>query len=342
MSAPQAKPPVTPERVMQHTFGYAPPLILEAAVRHRVFDTLDKGPLTVDEVSAATGASVRGLRFLMNALIGLGFLTRDAQGRYALTPDSAAFLVSSKPGFIGGFYKHASTQLMPKWLQLTEIVRTGRPAISVNREEEGASFFEQFVEDIFPFSYPAAQALADLLSIGKATQPVRVLDLAAGSGVWGIALAQKSPQVQVTAVDWPGVLNVTRRMAARFGLQSRFQFVAGDLQSADFGSGHQVATLGHILHSEGEPRSRALLKKTFAALAPGGTAAVSEWLVNDERTGPLDGLIFAVNMLVNTELGDTFSFNEIRGWLQDAGFGDVRTADTPGKSPLILATKPGR
>src|SRR5262249_28324912 len=159
-------------------------------------------------VSAATGASVRGLRFVMNALIGLGFLARDAQGRYALTPASAAFLVSGKPGYLGGFFRHISAQLMPKWLQLTDIVRPGRPAISVSREAEGAAFFEQFVEDIFPFSYPAAQALADLLSIAKATQRVRVLDLAAGSGVWGIALAQKSPQVQVTAVDWPGVLPV--------------------------------------------------------------------------------------------------------------------------------------
>jgi ubiquinone/menaquinone biosynthesis C-methylase UbiE len=182
--------------------------------------------------------------------------------------------------------------------------------------------------------------LATELQIDRATGPVRVLDLAAGSGVWGIGLAQRSPQVSVTAVDWPGVLDITRKMTARFGVSGRFTFVAGDLEAADFGRGHNIATLGHILHSEGESRSRALLKKTFEALAPGGTIAVQEFLVNDTRTGPPNGLIFAVNMLVATDEGDTWSFNEIASWLKEAGFENPRTIDSPGPSPLILATRP--
>jgi O-methyltransferase domain len=101
-----------------------------------------------------------------------------------------------------------------------------------------------------------------------------------------------------------------------------------------------VATLGHILHSEGEARSRALLRKVFAALAPGGTVAIAEFLVNADRTGPANGLIFAVNMLINTDQGDAFSFEQIRGWLHEASFRDARTLDAPGPSPLILATRP--
>ncbi len=104
--------------------------------------------------------------------------------------------------------------------------------------------------------------------------------------------------------------------------------------------GHNVATLGHILHSEGEERSRALLRKTYDALAPGGTIAIAEFLVNDDRTGPPNGLIFAVNMLVATEHGDTYSFSEITRWLAQAGFENVRTLDSPGPSPLILANRP--
>jgi SAM-dependent methyltransferase len=337
----EAKPPVTPERLMQLAFGYAPPLILEAAVRHGVFDLLDAGPKTLDEVSAASGASARGLRAVMDALVGLQFLARDAQGRYTLTPESAAFLVSGRPGCLGGFFRHASSQLVPKWLQLTEIVRTGRPAVSVNQEGDGSAFFLEFVEDLLPVNLGAARALAGALGVAKATQPLRVLDLAAGSGVWSIALAQASPRVQVTAVDWPGVLPATRRTAERFGVADRFRFVPGDLMAADFGTGYQVATLGHILHSEGEERSRALLRKVLAALAPGGTVAIAEWLVNEDRTGPPAGLIFAVNMLVNTDRGDTFSFGQIRTWLEEAGFRDARTLEAPGPSPLILATKPG-
>ncbi len=331
--------PVTPERIMQFAWGYVPPLVLESAIRLSVFDVLDSGPKTLKETSAVTGASERGLRSIMNVLVGLGFLARQ-NGKYALTPESEAFLVSTKPGFQGGLLKHTSTQLLPKWMHLTEIVRTGKPHVSVNQQGSGAEFFTELVTDIFPMSYPAATALARHLALGDTGSPVRVLDLAAGSGVWSIALAQNSKRVTATAVDWPGVLPVTKKTVARFGLSDRYSFVAGDLLEADFGTGHHLATLGHILHSEGEARSRKLLQKTFAALAPGGTIAIQEFLVNPDRTGPVNGLIFSANMLVNTDDGDTYSFEEISGWLKDAGFTNPRQLDSPGPSPLILATRP--
>jgi 3-hydroxy-5-methyl-1-naphthoate 3-O-methyltransferase len=339
MSTP-ATTPVTPERIMQFAWGYVPPLLLEAAIRHRIFDLLDGGPKTVSEIQKETGASERGLSAVMNALVGLNFLAKDKHGYFSLTPESATFLVSTKPSFQGGMLRHGSQQLIPKWLHLNEIVMTGEPAAAVNKEESGGDFFQQFVNDIFPLSYPAAQVLSRHYNANGAAPAVRVLDLAAGSGVWGIAMAQGSEKVSVTAVDWPEVIPVTRKTVARFGLADRFSFVEGDLLRADFGSGHNLATLGHILHSEGSERSQVLLKKTFQALAPGGTISIAEFLVNADRTGPLNALFFAVNMLVNTDSGDTYSFEEISSWLKAAGFTDPRTLDAPGPSPLILATKP--
>jgi 3-hydroxy-5-methyl-1-naphthoate 3-O-methyltransferase len=331
---------VTPERIMQFAWGYVPTVVLEAAIRHRVFDVLDGGPKTLKETAAATGASERGLRAVMNVLVGLNFLAKVDEQRYALTPESETFLVSTKPGFQGGFLRHASGQLIPKWLQLNEIVSTGKPAVSVNLEGAGSDFFQRFVVDIFPMSYPSALALAKHLALNQSAAGVKVLDLAAGSGVWGIALAQSSNRVTVTAVDWADVLPATRGTVERFGLTDRFTFVSGDLLTADFGRGHNVATLGHILHSEGETRSRTLLRKVFESLAPGGTIAIAEFLVNEDRTGPVGSLFFAANMLVNTDDGDTYSFEEIRGWLMEAGFTDARLLEAPGPSPLILATKP--
>jgi ubiquinone/menaquinone biosynthesis C-methylase UbiE len=332
--------PVTPERIMQFAWGYVPPLVLEAAIRHRVFDLLDSGPKTISQVHKETGASERGLSAVMHALVGMNFLAKDKQGVFSLTPESSAFLVSTKPGFQGGLLRHGSEQLIPKWLHLNKIVETGNPVTSVNQEGAGSDFFAQFVNDIFPQSYPAAQTLSRHLRESGMSGPVRVLDLAAGSGVWGIAMAQESEKASVTAVDWPEVIPITRKTISRFGLAERYSFVAGDLLQADFGTGHNVATLGHILHSEGRERSRELLKKTFKALASGGTIAVAEFLVNADRTGPLNGLFFAVNMLVNTDSGDTYSFEEISSWLKDAGFVNARTLDAPGPSPLVLATKP--
>jgi ubiquinone/menaquinone biosynthesis C-methylase UbiE len=330
---------VTPERIMQMAWGYAVTLILEAGIRNKVFDTLDAGPKTIAEVAAATGASQRGLRGIMNALVGVDLLKKDGD-RFELTPESAAFLVSTKPSFMGGMVAHTSQQLIPNWLHLSDVVATGKPAESVNQSDGGEAFFQELVSNIFPMSYAPAKALAAHLALGESGPPVRVLDLGTGSGVWSIAIAQSSPRVKVTAVDWPGVLPIAQKHADRFGVGDRYTMVPGDLGTVDFGTGHNVITIGHILHSEGVERSKKLLRKCFDALAPGGTIAIQEFLVNPERTGPAMGLIFAVNMLVNTDDGDTWSFEEIAGWLKEVGFTNPRLLDSPGPSPLILATKP--
>ena len=325
---------------MELSFAYAPPLVISAGVSNKVFDSLEDGAKTTGQVAEETGASARALRILMNALVGLNLLKKDRQGKYSLTPESAAFLLSKKPGTHAGFFGAIAPQLISRWLRLSDIVREGRPAVAVNQETEGTEFFSQLVENIIPMSYPPAQKLGDHLKLAKAKNEIRVLDLGAGSGIWGIALAQKSPRVRVTAVDWAGMIPTTKRITQKFGVDDRFNYVEGDMLEANFGSGYDIATLGHILHSEGEDRSRQLLTKTFRALKSGGAIAIAEWLVNDDRTKPLPSLMFAVQMLVNTEKGDAFSFNEIKNWLEEAGFKKGRKLEAPGPSPLVLATKP--
>ena len=331
---------VSPERLMEIGFAYAPPLIISAGVNNKVFDSLQNGAKTSEQIAGETGASARALRILMNALVGLDLLKKDRLERYSLTPESAAFLLSNKPGTHAGFFGTIAPQLISRWVRLSDIVREGRPAVAVNQETEGTEFFSQLVENIIPMSYPPAQTLGDHLQLAKTKDEIRVLDLAAGSGIWGIALAEKSPRVYVTAVDWAGMIPTTKRITQKFGVSDRFNYIEGDILETNFGSGYDIATLGHILHSEGEERSRQLLKKTFSALKPGGIIAVAEWLVNDKRTEPTHSLMFAVQMLVNTDKGETFSFNEIKSWLEDAGFRKVRKLEAPGPSPLVLATKP--
>src|SRR5262249_27156957 len=253
-----------------------------------------------DALCAETGTSPRGLRMVLNALVGLDLLSKDEAGRYALTKESATFLVTRKTSFYGAVFLLTIGPMLSSWGKLHEIMRTGRPSHCINREQDGVAFFQRFVEDIFPIHYAGAQALAKALDVAKADSSVSVLDLAAGSGVWSIALAQHSPQVRVTAIDWPGIIAITQKVTARHGVADCYVFVAGDLHEVDFGQGHAIATLGHILHSEGEERSRRLLRKTFDALAPGGTIAIAEILVDAERRAAVPALIFAVNMLVTT------------------------------------------
>ena len=293
-----------------------------------------------EQIAEETGESPRVLRILTNALVGLDLLKKNRQGMYSLTQESAAFLLSKNAGTHAGFFGTITPHLISGWLRLSDIVREGRPTVAVNQETEGTEFFSQLVENIIPLSYPPAQKLADHLKLAKAKSEIHALDIGAGSGIWGIALTQKSPRVRVTAVDWAGMIPTTKRITQKFGVGARFKYIEGDLSEVNFGTGYDIAILGHILHSEGEDRSRQLLRKIFHALRSGGTIAIAEWLVNDDRTKPLASLMFAVQMLVNTEKGDTFSFNEIKDWLEKAGFKKVRNLEAPGPSPLILATKP--
>ncbi|MFN2540566.1 MAG: methyltransferase [Chthoniobacterales bacterium] len=336
----KSKKQLTPERLMQFGFAYSPPLTIGAAVENKVFDTLAGSAKTIEQVAQETGASTRGLRIIMNALVGLGLLKKDPHQKYSLTPESEAFLLSNQPGTLAGFFGMVRTHILPDWLQLSAAVKTGKPALAVNQESRGPEFFSVLVENIIPMSYPAATTLGRSLKLAQTRQPSRVLDIAAGSGIWGIALAQQSPQIQVTAVDWSEMIPTTKRITQKFGVGAQFTYVGGDVLKADFGAGYDIATLGHILHTEGAERSRQLLRKVFRALRSRGTIAIAEWLVNDKRTEPLNGLMFAVNMLIHSEGGDTFSFNEIKSWLEDAGFKKVRKLKAPGPSPLILATKP--
>src|SRR5262249_44633973 len=153
--------------------------------------------------------------------------------------------------------------------------------------------------------------------------------------VWGIVLATHFPEARVTAVDFPAVLETTKQTAEKHGVADRFRFSPGELLTADFGVNYDVAVLGYIFHSEGGKRSRQLLARVFNSLAPGGTIAIAEWLVNESRTAPPRSLMFAVNMLVHTNEGDTFSFEEISRWSSETGFRDAHLLNAPGISPLI-------
>jgi len=325
-----------PGRIMEMVWDFARPMLTEAALHLRVFDAMSQGARTAAQISTRTNASPRGIAALLDGLVGIGLINRRGEN-FTMAPDTAQFLVHDKPAFVGGLMKHVSRQLITNWMGLTECVRTGRPVSAVNQEQTGAKFFAEFVEDIFNMSFASASAAAEAL-LKNANGAVSVLDIAAGSGVWGIAMARRGPQVSVTAVDWPQVIPVTRKVAQRHGVAERFHFVEGDILDADLGSGHHVATLGHILHSDGEARSRRLLKRVHDAMAPGGTIVIGEFVVEEGRRGPAVPLVFAVNMLVNTDEGNTFTFKQMASWLKEAGFKRPRPLAVPGPWPLILAT----
>jgi ubiquinone/menaquinone biosynthesis C-methylase UbiE len=331
----QAQSPL--EQIMQMNFSFAPASIMTAALRLGVFSHLAAGHATAAEVARAAGASERGTRMLLDALTGFGLLTKEAD-RYELTPHARQYLVRESPDYAGALAE--SGRMFEAWGHLTECVRTGRPLHSVETQEQAEEFFPMLVRTLHIVNREPARRTAAALGAGSKAKGLRVLDVAAGSGVWGIAFAEADPGARVTAQDFPGVLPTTREYVRRHGLEDRFDFLAGDLKEVDFGEErYDVALLGNIVHSEGEESSRDLFRRLRRALKPGGRVVVIDMIPNDARTGPPYQLIFALNMLLNTERGDTYTLAEYTRWLGEAGFPRVETADIGSHSPAVIGHK---
>ena len=340
-SAVQTGAPVTPHSLLQMHMAMAASRVLSTALQLRLFSHLAAGHETADALANAAGTSRRGTRMLLDALVALGLLGKTG-ARYMLPPASRAYLVRESPDYVGALME--SEDLWNAWSGLPDAVRTGRPVTSVERQERAEAFFPILIRSLHVANRAPAHRLAAVLGAGTRPQGLRILDVGAGSAVWSIALAEADTKARVTAQDFPGVLKETARFVAQHGLTERFDYLAGDLNSVDFGVNRfDVIVLGNIVHSEGEVSSRRLFQRLAVALDTAGRLAILDFFPNEERTGPPPAVLFALNMLVNTENGDTFTLSQYRNWLEEAGFAAIETVDIGEQggmpAPAIIATR---
>jgi|SRR5659263_31134 len=326
-----------PGKIFETTFAFTTTRVLVAAVDIGLFTHIASGHRTVTDIAKKADASERGVEIILNALASLDFLTKS-NGTYDLTPLSDKFLVKGKTSYFGDFVQHVDGLWEP-WSHLTNVTKTGKPFKMIEKDH-GPEFFEKMVTQIFPMSYPCAKAAALALDVGSAWKNLNVLDIAAGSGAWGIAFAQSDSGTNVTALDLPNVLEVTKKMVSKFDLGERFSYIPGDLRKVDFGENrYDLVILGHICHTEGEEKTRELLSRVHRALKRGGKVLIAEMIADDERKKDVFPLMFAANMLVNSTDGNTFTMAQFREWLNLAGFSGMGIIEAPGPSPLIVAGK---
>jgi ubiquinone/menaquinone biosynthesis C-methylase UbiE len=328
---------IGPEQLLQMSFSFTPSRVLSAALQLDLFSHIAQGSHTAAEIAQAAGASERGMRMLLDALAGLQLLGKGEE-RYSLTPVAENFLVRSSPNYLGSMMENEHT--WNAWSHLTEVVRTGKPVHVIEDQAKAEEFFPMLVRSLHVMNREPARRTAEALGAGTTHHGLRVVDVACGSGIWGIAVAEADTEARITAQDFPGVFNTTREFVKRHNLEDRFDFLPGDLKEVDFGSErYDLALLGNIVHSEGERSSRDLFRRIYRALRPGGRMVVIDMIPDDERTGPPFALLFAINMLVNTEEGSTFTMAEYTDWLKEAGFSRVETADIGSHSPAIIGFK---
>jgi SAM-dependent methyltransferase len=325
----------TPEKILQLATGIWASGILGSAVSHAVFAHLDDGDNTADMLAKRAGISERGAQVLLDGLLGLGLLElRD--GAYRNTAEASAYLVDGRPTYIGGFAKILLAQA-GDWSALPEVVRSGEPVMAHTYDMADNPFFEELVPAIAPITAVAATIAAELLGLEQ-TGEISILDVGGGSGIYSATWLGINRAARSTQLDWAPVNAIARRIVAQHGVADRFACIDGDLHSTDFGvAAYDVAVYSHIAHQESPSDNVAVFAKFRRALKPGGTLVLSDFVVEDDRSGPPFPLVFASPMLLQSKEGTTWRKADYRAWLSETGFKDITFQATSTPSTLIFA-----
>lgn len=301
-----------------------------------VFNVLGRERKTTAEVAKQVGASERGTELLLNALVGLDLVAKRGD-RFANAPAALDSFVKGSPRYMGDMLTHAA-RLWESWSRLTEAVKTGRPARGpVWGPAEAEGFALAMHNNALQCAPVAAQMLKSLLS-GRRS----LLDVGGGPGTYSVFFAKANPKLCCTVLDLPATLKVTRRVVEQFGLSNRISLFPCDYQKEAMPSGYDVAWLSHVIHSEDEAGNQRLVNKVARSLSPGGLILIQDFVLNEGKTAPVSNALFALNMLVNTPAGRTYTAREIGGWLKKAGFKNVRKLPTelPCEAGIVCGQKP--
>ncbi len=316
MPSPQPSPALFFETINAYQRSEA----LRTAIELGLFTLVAAGRRTAAQIAEACQASPRGVRILADYLTVLGFLQKS-DDRYELTPDSEVFLNRQSPAYLGGAIDFLlADDLRGTFRRLTEAVRRGGTASS----DEGTVSHDNpiwvaFARAMAPMMQLPARLLAELVG-GDPQQPLRVLDVAAGHGLFGIAVAERYPQAHITALDWPNVLAVAKENAQRAGVAGRHALLPGSGFTTDWGGPYGVVLLTNFLHHFDLATCQLLAAKAYAALAPGGRAFTLEFIPEPDRVSPPPAATFALVMLATTARGDAYTFAEYQQVFAQAGF----------------------
>jgi ubiquinone/menaquinone biosynthesis C-methylase UbiE len=310
----------TPERIFNTLNAYQQTAALKAAIELDVFTAIGAGANTAAAIAAKTGAAEKGVRILCDYLTIQGFLTKE-QNRYALTQESAIFLDRKSPACLAsmaGFLGNEQSQV--NFDSLTQAVRKGG---SVSRGGDNTKpndeFWVAFARSMAPLTVLSSEFIAGLLRAEEG-KPAKVLDIAAGHGMYGITIARKNPKAEIVALDWPVVLQVAQENARKFGVADRYSVRAGSAFETEMGIGYDYVLLTNIFHHFDAAGCEKLMRRVHAALKPGGKAITLEFVPNEDRVSPPTTASFSLIMLANTDTGDAYTFSEYEKMFRNAGF----------------------
>jgi SAM-dependent methyltransferase len=329
------KETASPERLMQIVNAFRTSRIILTANELGVFDPLQGGGNTSAGVAEHLGTDPRGTDRLLNALVAAGLLEKKGS-TFCNTAFSEQFLVKSSPFYLGGL--DLSNQTWKTWSTLTEAVRRGT-TVAMDRpiNERNDEWRRSFIAAMHARAGQQARETADALDL-SATRSV--LDVGGGSGAFAYAMIRKNPAIRATILDLPNIIPLTLEYIAKSGFAGQVDTLTGDYLADDFGNGYDLVMMSAIIHINSPDENRLLLRKGAEALNPGGQLVVLDHIMNGDRTEPAVGAIFALNMLVGTFHGDTYTEKEIGSWMQEAGLNGITLKETQSGTQLMTGIRP--
>jgi SAM-dependent methyltransferase len=332
-----AKP--SPERIFSTLTAFQQTEALKAAINLDIFTKIGEGANEASSLARAAGASERGVRILCDYMTIFGFLTKE-NNRYVLTQDAAIFLDRHSPAYMGSMANFLASDMHRKSFGvLTEAVRKGGSATDQgDNTKPRDDFWVEFAKSMAGLAVPGAEFIAALIGAGEG-KPVKVLDIAAGHGMYGITIARRNPAAQIVALDWPAVLSVAQENAKKFGIDERFRTRPGSAFETDFGDGYDYILLTNILHHFEPAVCEKLMRRVHAALKPGGKAITLEFVPNDDRVSPQIPAAFSLVMLANTDSGDCYTFGELQKIYRNSGFAKTTQHPIPEMPQTVLVSE---
>ncbi|WP_342350005.1 class I SAM-dependent methyltransferase [uncultured Nitrospira sp.] len=329
----------SPQLFFQTVNGHVRTAALKTAIELELFTALGEGHSTPQALAQRCGGSERGMRMLADYLTVGGFLTKSGE-EYQLTLDSQIFLTRTSPAYLGPTLDFMlSFPLVEGFKQLTGAVRKGGTVVG----EKGTLAPEHpdwvtFARSMVPLMKGPAEWIANWVK-QEAANTRKVLDVAAGHGMFGVEIARKLPEAEITAQDWPNVLTVARENAQTAGITRRFHELPGSAFEVEFGKDYDVILLTNFLHHFDVPTCETFLKKVYGSLKPGGYVITLEFIPNEDRISPAPMAEFCLIMLATTPAGDAYVFSEYDRMFRHAGFGESIMHDVPASNERVIITK---
>ncbi len=308
----------TLEDLLDLGWEFCRPRIFFSAVELGLFDVLVDSPKNAVEVSRELNTDPRATRILLDALAATQFLDKS-DDKYIARKDLIKYLAADHPGNARAMFEHM-VHLWDQWSKLTRIVRGEEKIESLSVVSHGKDRLESFIKAMDVVARGRADSIVEKVNPSMTR---KLLDVGGASGTYTLAFLKANPNIRATLFDLPDVIEIAKKRLRKTGYLDRITLVAGDFYKDPLPGGHDLVFLSAIIHQNSNEQNAELFKKAYDALVSGGRIVIRDFIMDETRTNPPGGALFAVNMLVNTPGGDTYSFEDVRKGLEKAGFTDV-------------------